>query len=71
VRHPDGYVELRDRAKDIIISGDENVSTEVPAPGEGVGRSPAPRPGRNRIGKVAMTQENGHRFGAKIRSRCA
>jgi fatty-acyl-CoA synthase len=27
VRHPDGYVELRDRAKDIIISGAENIST--------------------------------------------
>ena len=27
VRHPDGYVEIRDRAKDIIISGGENIAT--------------------------------------------
>ncbi len=27
VRHPDGYVEVRDRAKDIVITGGENVST--------------------------------------------
>jgi fatty-acyl-CoA synthase len=27
VMHPDGYVELRDRAKDIVISGGENIST--------------------------------------------
>jgi fatty-acyl-CoA synthase len=27
VAHPDGYVEIRDRSKDIIISGGENIST--------------------------------------------
>ncbi|MDH5753114.1 MAG: AMP-binding protein, partial [Deltaproteobacteria bacterium] len=27
VLHPDGYIELQDRAKDIIISGGENIST--------------------------------------------
>ncbi|MEM1388783.1 MAG: acyl-CoA synthetase [Pseudomonadota bacterium] len=27
VRHPDGYIEIRDRAKDIIISGGENISS--------------------------------------------
>ncbi|MFZ1400314.1 MAG: acyl-CoA synthetase [Candidatus Promineifilaceae bacterium] len=27
VMHPDGYVEIKDRAKDIIISGGENIST--------------------------------------------
>jgi fatty-acyl-CoA synthase len=27
VMHPDGYVELRDRAKDVVVSGGENIST--------------------------------------------
>ena len=27
VWHPDGYIELRDRSKDIIVSGGENIST--------------------------------------------
>ena len=25
--HPDGYVEIRDRSKDIIISGGENIAS--------------------------------------------
>ena len=27
VRHADGYIEIQDRAKDVIISGGENIST--------------------------------------------
>src|SRR3546814_1846634 len=28
VMHPDGYAEIKDRAKDIIISGGENISRD-------------------------------------------
>jgi fatty-acyl-CoA synthase len=39
VRHRDGYIELRDRKKDIIVSGGENISTiEVEA---AIGKHPA------------------------------
>jgi fatty-acyl-CoA synthase len=27
VQHPDGYIEIRDRGKDIIISGGENIAS--------------------------------------------
>jgi fatty-acyl-CoA synthase len=27
VMHPDGYIEIRDRSKDVVISGGENIST--------------------------------------------
>ena len=27
VMHPDGYVEIRDRSKDVIISGGENIAS--------------------------------------------
>ena len=45
VVHPDGYVEIRDRFKDVIISGGENISSvEV----EGVPFAPPGRAGGRR-----------------------
>ncbi len=39
VKYPDGYIELRDRQKDITISGGENISTiEIE---HAIGRHPA------------------------------
>jgi fatty-acyl-CoA synthase len=54
VLHPDGYVELRDRAKDIVISGGENVpSIEVE---HAVGGHPA-------VAEVAVVGRPDERWG--------
>ena len=46
VWHPDGYIEIKDRSKDIIISGGENISSlEVE---EVLSHHPAVLPGRRR-----------------------
>ena len=53
VVHPDGYIEMRDRKKDIVISGGENISSiEVEKvladhPGRRRGRHRRGRPTRN------------------------
>ena len=51
VLHPDGYVELKDRAKDIIITGGENVASVE------VERTLAEHPGVLECAVVAMVEE--------------
>ena len=58
VMQPDGYVKIKDRSKDIIISGGENISSlevedvAVPASGgDGGGRGRAARP---EVGRDAL-----------------
>jgi fatty-acyl-CoA synthase len=51
VLHPDGYLELRDRAKDVIISGGENISTIE------VEQAVAAHPGVLECAVVAMPDE--------------
>jgi fatty-acyl-CoA synthase len=56
VRHPDGYIELRDRKKDIIVSGGENISTiEVET---AIGRHPA-------VAAVAVVSTPDQRWGER------
>ena len=51
VMHPDKYVQIMDRKKDIIISGGENISTVIPVPDEKWGEVPkafvVPKEGAN------------------------
>ena len=54
VRHPDGYIEIKDRAKDIIISGGENISSiEVE---DALYRHPA-------VLEVAVVARSDHKWG--------
>ena len=60
VIHEDGYVEIKDRSKDIIISGGENISTiEVE---DALYRHPA-------IMEAAVVARPGTRNGAKLPAR--
>ncbi|MFC4943102.1 acyl--CoA ligase family protein [Pseudonocardia sp. GCM10023141] len=51
VRHPDGYVELRDRSKDVIISGGENIASVE------VEQAIAEHPGVLEVAVVAVPDE--------------
>ncbi|WP_423820667.1 AMP-binding protein [Salinisphaera sp. SPP-AMP-43] len=68
VRHPDGYVEIKDRSKDIIISGGENISSleiesvlhEHPAVAEvAVVAEPHPRWGERPCAFVTLVDDAG------------
>jgi len=69
VMHPDGYVELRDRAKDVVVSGGENIATIEVESGRGspAVRRPArssswpncPRPPRARSRSSTCARRNG------------
>ncbi len=74
VMHPDGYIQLKDRSKDIIISGGENISSiEVE---DALYKHPAvmpppwsPSPTRNGARRPAPSSncspaQDGHRRGA-------
>ena len=59
VMHPDGYVEITDRAKDVIITGGENVASVE------VERVLDSHPGRRRVGRRRASPTSG---GARSRS---
>ena len=70
VVHPDGYVEIRDRLKDVIISGGENISSvevegRAAAPSRGAG-SGGRRHARRQVGRGAarVCRAEGGRDGA-------
>ena len=74
VRHPDGYIELRDRKKDIIISGGENISTievetgdrpSIPAVADSRGRVHA----RPEMGRAAQGLRRARRRRGCLRAR--